>query len=336
MDINDEAVWNEFWNLMINKMFKIPAFWDYPIWDDLMYNIMCKDKTRLNAYRMVIEKKVKGQTVVEIGTGAKAPLAIMCAEAGARKIYAIEMNENSAEKAAKLIYDKGLSDTIEVILGNSMMIELPEKVDICLSEIIGCVGSSEGVIAILNDAKRFLKDDGIMIPERCITKIAPVFSSDNLYHDDLIQYIINYYTQAVYKTRGRKFPFTRFEFYNFPESHLIAKPQVFEDIHFNLILEENFKSSTNFQISSDCNFDGFLLWLNLYVDSLTMINSFKKSVWGAIYMPGEKSSLKKGDVINIECTIRLSENEINPDYIIKGFIKRENYEIHNFSINSYY
>jgi len=336
LDINNKVVWNTFWNLMTKKMFMIPAFWDYPIWDDLMYDIMCKDEIRMNSYRKVIERKVKNKTVVEIGTGTTAPLAIMCANAGAKKVYTIEANEDAAEKATKLIYEKGLSDRIKVIVGNAMTIELPELVDVCLSEIIGCIGSSEGAIAILNDAKRFLKEDGTMIPERHITKIAPVFLPDNLYHDALIQYIVDYYTEAVYEKRGRKFPFTRFEFYNFPESHLIDKPQIFEDINFQETLEENFKTSASFQVSSDCSFDGFLLWINLYVDYLTMIDSFNGSVWGAIYMPVEKFSLKKGDNINVEHTVRLSENGINPDYIIKGFIKREKHDIHNFSIYSYY
>jgi len=290
----------------------------------------------MNSYKEVIEKKVKDKTVVEIGAGATAPLAIMCANSGAKMVYAIEINENAAEKATKLIYEKGLSDRIKVIVGNAMTIELPETVDICLSDIIGCIGSSEGAISILNNAKDFLNDSGIMIPERCITKIAPVFLPDNLYHDAFIQYIANYYTKAVYEKTHRKFPFTRFEFYNFPASHLIDEPQIFEALYFNEPLEENFTTSARFQVSSECSLDGFLLWINLYVDSLTVIDSFNGSVWGAIYMPVDKFSLKKGDSIDIECNVRLSKNGINPDYIIKGFIEREDCEVYNFSINSYY
>jgi len=42
-------------------------------------------------------------------------------------------------------------------------------VDVCVSEIIGSIASAEGAAASSNDARRFLKPDGVMIRAVCDT-----------------------------------------------------------------------------------------------------------------------------------------------------------------------
>ncbi len=337
-NMNEEAV-NKFWELSLNQTFMIPSYFDYPVYDDFCYQYMCQDKIRMNSYQTVINKTVKNKKVVEIGTGATFPLAQMCVEAGAEIIYAIESDKSAAQKAINLISKKGLSDRIKVIIGDSSEVELPEKVDVCLSEIIGGIGSSEGAIAVLKDSKRFLKEEtGIMIPARCVTQIAPVSLPDNLYQDEFLEEIINYHNHAFYQVKGYEHKFTRFLFHNLPESHFLASSQVFEDIQFDGCLEPNFSRSLFFPISSEGTFHGFLLWINLYVDSATMINALKDATnWATIYIPNQGATqVRSGDVIQIDGTVRLSKNGINPDYIIKGGVFRNNDKIHDIEINSLY
>ncbi len=145
-----------------------PSWGEYPVYDDLAYDMMCYDSDRMDAYRHAILKTVKDKTVVEIGTGSRAPLALMCAEAGAKLVYAIEADQKAAEQATQLVKSKKMGNKIKIIHGYSTQIQLPEHVDICISEIIGNISSSEGAISILNSAKDFLKDDGHMLPKRCV------------------------------------------------------------------------------------------------------------------------------------------------------------------------
>lgn len=334
MELSVPADADRFWELMTTRRFAIPAFWDYPVWDSFMYHIMCQDQVRLDAYRAAIYRAVRDRTVVEVGTGDRAPLALMCAQAGARRVYAIEANPAAATAAARTVREQGFASVVEIIAGSSMAIELPEKVDICLSEIIGCVGSSEGAVPILRNARRFLRDGGAMVPERCVTKMAPVTLPDEVYHDELVQRVIDCYTERVRRAVGHDVRFTRLEYYNFPASHLLSAPAVFEDIQFNGDPQETVTTAAPFAIASDCRCDGFLLWLNLFVDADSMIDTFSHSVWGAIYMAGEPLSLRAGDSLDVRSTVRPSGNGIHPDYTIECTARRGAERMHDYVIES--
>jgi len=290
----------------------------------------------MNAYREAIYKKVKNKTVVEIGTGSRAPLAFMCVEAGAKLVYAIEADQDAAEQASQLVELKNLTHKIKLIHGYSTDVQLPEYVDICVSEIIGNIGSSEGAISILNSAKNFLKDDGYMLPERCLTKIAPVFMPENLYKSDLTEAILQNYVWQMYKAVGYEFPITRYAVYNFPESNIIAAPEIFEDIDFNNNPVPEETKAIEFFINKDCSFDGFLLWVCLYVDKDNIINTFRNISWAPVYLESRKMDFKKGDILKVDCIRKLSQNQINPDYFLEYIVIRDGEKIENFRIESYY
>lgn len=80
---------------------------DLETWDKIFYIMMIEDKIRMDAYRNVIKKIVKDKIVLEIGTGAYYPLAKMCIEAGAKKVYAIEGNKKAFQMLKKGIIKDG-------------------------------------------------------------------------------------------------------------------------------------------------------------------------------------------------------------------------------------
>lgn len=313
-----------------------PSLGEYPVYDDLLYSMMCEDSMRIMAYKKAIECAVKDKIVVEIGTGSKAPLAIMCAQAGAKYVYAIESSVDAAKQASQLIKSKKLDHRIKIIIGYSSTVEIPQKADVCVSEIIGNIGGAEGAISIINNARLFLKDDGRNIPERCVTKIAPVFLPQNIYENDLIKGVLDEYVEQIYKTMKCEFPLTRYAVYNFPESNIIAEPEIFEDILFNLTPKTDIYKTIEFSISQDCQFDGLLLWVNLFVDENNVINTFKSASWAPVYLRVEKIHLKKRDILKVDCSRKLSKNQINPDYFFNGTIFRDSHEISSFNIKSYY
>src|SRR5262249_49974426 len=135
-----------------------PSIGEYSLYDPVMYHAMTHDELRNQAYRVAIERQVKDKVVLDIGTGADATLGRFCTDAGARRVYAIEKLDDSYEHARDLIARLGLGDRIILLHGEAAEIQLPEKVDVCVSELLGMIGSSEGVIPILNDARRFMKD----------------------------------------------------------------------------------------------------------------------------------------------------------------------------------
>jgi len=151
--------------------------------DEGAYAAMRDDARRTPLFAEAIQKRLAGQpgelTVLDIGTGPFALLALIAARAGAKKVYAIEASKEAAKRARKTI--AAAKDvppgTITVIEGFSTQIALDEKVDLVLAEIVGSVASEEGLYATISDAQRRLVkkpyDPSSYIPQRCQTLAAP-------------------------------------------------------------------------------------------------------------------------------------------------------------------
>lgn len=154
------------------------------------YKAMKEDPTRTPIFREAIRQKLAslgdGSVVLDLGTGPYALFAIIAAELGASKVYAIEADSAIAASAREIIKKSGWSDVITVLEGFSTDISLPEKVDLCIAEICGSVATEEGAFATIKDAhSRFLKspnDPSSWIPQRIQTYAAPAsYTLHNLF-----------------------------------------------------------------------------------------------------------------------------------------------------------
>jgi protein arginine N-methyltransferase 1 len=121
-----------------------PVVSDYPLYDQALYDLMTEDKPREAAFRAALAKLANGKTVVDIGTGRDVNWARASVEAGARKVFAIEEMPDTFRLAEQTVRQLGLEDRITVIPGRSIDVQLPEQVDVCVSQVIGCLASSEG------------------------------------------------------------------------------------------------------------------------------------------------------------------------------------------------
>jgi hypothetical protein len=89
---------------------------------------------------------------------------MFAARAGAARVYAVERT-TVAVLAQELAAANGLGEIIEVIHGDVLDVELPEPVDVIVSEWLGGFGIDEGMLAPVIAARdRWLKPGGAMIP----------------------------------------------------------------------------------------------------------------------------------------------------------------------------
>lgn len=127
---------------------------------------MLSDEARTGAWLRAIRGVVKPEdVVVDLGTGTGV-LAIAAAQAGARKVYAIE-STRIAETAERMAAANGVADRVQVIHGWSTQIEIPEPADVLISEILGHDPFEEHVLQLTADAaRRFLRPNARFVPKR--------------------------------------------------------------------------------------------------------------------------------------------------------------------------
>lgn len=147
--------------------------------DPTVQEKMLLDGARCEAYREALARTVRpGDVVVDLGAGTGL-LSFFAAQAGARRVYAIEMGR-IADLAARLIEANDLRDRITLIRANSRKVRLPERCDLLVTETLSVCGfDNEGVIDYIADARRrMLKSEARIIPESFDTLFMPIQSEE--------------------------------------------------------------------------------------------------------------------------------------------------------------
>jgi protein arginine N-methyltransferase 1 len=139
---------------------------------------MIADAERFGAYSKAIAKAVRpGDAVLEIGCGPGV-FALLACRAGAKKVYAID-SEDVVQFARQLAAANGFEDRIEFIQSDSRKAELPERVNVIVSDIRGVLPLCGHAISSIEDARqRFLAPGGILIPQRDTLKASLVEATD--------------------------------------------------------------------------------------------------------------------------------------------------------------
>ncbi|KAG8093965.1 hypothetical protein GUJ93_ZPchr0012g20760 [Zizania palustris] len=139
---------------------------------------MLCDPVRMDAYHSAVFRNAhhfRGKVVLDVGTGSGI-LAIWSAQAGAKKVYAVEAT-NMAEHARELARANDVADIVEVIQGSMEDVVLPEKVDVIISEWMGYFLLRESMFdSVICARDRWLKPDGVMYPSHARMWLAPIRS----------------------------------------------------------------------------------------------------------------------------------------------------------------
>jgi SAM-dependent methyltransferase len=129
-----------------------------------VHRTMICDRVRTESFRRAIDSVVRpGDVVLDVGAGSGI-LSMFAARAGAARVYAVERT-TVAVVAQQLAAANGVAEIVRVIHGDVMDIELPERVDVIVSEWLGGFGIDEGMLVPVIAARdRWLKPGGTMIP----------------------------------------------------------------------------------------------------------------------------------------------------------------------------
>ena len=169
-----------------------------------VHRSMIRDRVRTEAFMHAIGSVVRpGDIVLDVGAGSGI-LSVFAARAGAARVYAVEQT-SVAVLAQELAAANGVAEIVRVIHGDVMDVELPERVDVIVSEWLGGFGIDEGMLVPVIAARdRWLRPGGVMIPHSVTAWAALVhdryleetvqFLRDNPYGlelDDLVEKTVN-------------------------------------------------------------------------------------------------------------------------------------------------
>lgn len=143
---------------------------------------MMGDPPRMRAYEAALGRTVRpGDAVLDLGCGPGI-LAMLACRAGARRVYAIDASP-VVDFARQLAAANGFADKITFFQDDSRQVELPERVNVIVSDLRGVLPFFAQGIPTVNDAReRFLAPGGHMIPLRDVV-VASVVAAPQHYNE---------------------------------------------------------------------------------------------------------------------------------------------------------
>lgn len=151
---------------------------------EIYYKIMETDKQRVNAFKKAFElnNNFKDAVVCEIGVGT-LPLTKLYMPY-VKKAYLIENNPDLIPFIKKEISKYPWADKVEVIFADAMTVDLPEKVDHIIGELMSIYCANEFQVQIFQHMRNFLQPEGKLFPNRIVNfaRLCEAKIDENIHH----------------------------------------------------------------------------------------------------------------------------------------------------------
>ncbi len=317
-----------------------PSIGEYSVYDAFLYYLMTNDHVRNEEFRRVLRRIVPGSYVLDIGTGQDMMWAMEAARFGARKVIAVEAMEASYAAAASRLQAAPESDLIELFNTSSFALQLSERADVCVAEMIGSIASSEGMLAVMADAsKRLLEKHAIIVPRSCNTIIGAVslrsiFAKGIAFSCDSLPYL-----DQVFQQYGRAFDI-RLSIANLSPECILSTTEPVEILRFDDPEPLDDSSTTRLEILHPGEIDGLLCWIRLQSGSgAPVIDSLlDKTNWLPVYLPlfDAPVPVSRGDLMTVEFSRATSDDGVHPDYETRVAISTTNFIVRGSHLSAHH
>jgi len=269
-----------------------------------MQRRMVSDRHRTNAFHAAINETVQpGDVVLDVGTGTGI-LAMFAAQAGAKKVYAIDATD-IAEIATGLVKANGMSDRIDVFHGRADDLQLDQEVDLIISEWLGHAAFTESMLPAVLDARDHnLAPTGRMLPSRIRLLIAPLdepilyngegpgFWRERIHDLDFSS------LQAIELSQGR---FTQI---SVEPAALLAPGQAFVELDLLTASVEDvrFEGQLEFVPVRDGVLNGFCVWFEVELSPSVILDTGPNSPethWAQTYMSFSPRPVRAGEQVEV-------------------------------------
>nr|XP_043624692.1 probable protein arginine N-methyltransferase 6 [Erigeron canadensis] len=229
---------------------------------------MIKDRVRTETYRTAIlqhQSHIEGKVVVDVGCGTGI-LSIFCAQAGAKRVYAVDASE-IALQAKEVVKANNLSDTVIVLHGRVEDVQIDEEVDVIISEWMGYMLLYESMLGSVIVARdRWLKPGGLILPSNAVLYMAPVTNPDR--YGDSIDFWRNVYgiDMSPIMPLAKQCAFEEPSVETISGENVLTWPHVVKHVDcYTITIQELESITTSFKFQSMMRapFHGFAFWFDV-------------------------------------------------------------------------
>lgn len=154
------------------------------IWSNTDFPYQCLlDFKRTTTFQAAIQTVIKqGDIVLDVGAGSGI-LSFFAAQAGAKKVYAVEVDSLLASCLVRSVQANNLTAVVEVIQGDIHAVRLPQNVDVLICEMMETGLMDEMQVTVLNalHARNIITATTQLIPFQYETFIELGFTDFNYY-----------------------------------------------------------------------------------------------------------------------------------------------------------
>ncbi|MDT5027629.1 MAG: type protein arginine methyltransferase [Micromonosporaceae bacterium] len=139
------------------------------------------DEDRVRYFQEAIFRTVRpGDIVVDAGSGTGI-LGLFAAQAGAAKVYCLEINEDYVKVIQENAKRNMMQDVIIATHADATTCDLPRGVDVITVDVISAGFFYEPQLQILNNLTRFLRDGGSTVPIAMRNYVELIHAQEELY-----------------------------------------------------------------------------------------------------------------------------------------------------------
>lgn len=276
------------------------------------YGRMIADRVRVAAYSEALRRAIEpGCTVLDIGTGTGF-FAMLACRLGARKVYAVEPDD-VIELARASARANGYLDRIDFIKNLSTRVELPEPVDVVVSDLRTVLPWFQHHITAIVDAReRLLKPGGVLIPERDILWAAvvemPEFYAQHVAHQS--QDTAGFDMSAARRSGANAWAKARAT----PEQ-LLTDPRQWAVLDYHRVTETDVDAQIGWTASRAGTAHGLVAWFDtMLMDEIGFSNAPGEvpALYGNAFFPWQEPvAVAAGDKISVS----LRGNLVADEYI---------------------
>lgn len=253
------------------------------------------DAVRNDAFHRALKQVItKESTVIDLGSGTGF-LAFLASKLGAKHVTCIESGD--IVQVSKILAKRNTIKNCTFIAEHSTQIQKLPKGNVLVSEILGNYALEENIIESIEDAKRFLKKDAVILPRKIRQFMCPVVS-DRI-PKDVDVWDAGY---GLDLTEAREISMNNIYVKTFKKQDLLAGKdaiRVWDIVDFSKENDSVREGSETWKSSKNCTVYGFALWWEAELTkdiSLSTSPMAPATHWEQIYLPLlQPISLQKGE-----------------------------------------